>query len=405
MNILFVTHNGFSTNSGVHVVNLANAVAELGADVAVAVPEGDDTQPEGAVNFTPVTYQSAMELRYRDGQGADLLHAWTPRQHVARITRNLSSAHACSYVVHLEDNEHAIAAAHLGLSIAQLRARAAAEPDFAVPGYLAQPQDMQAFLNGSVGVTVLTKRLFEFKRTTIPGSEIWPAAENDLFFPRRADPALRAELGIPADTNILVYNGNVHPANVNEVRSLYLAIGALARGGTEIVLVRLGTDNAPVLTPELSDIARLIVKVPFQPRERIAHYLALADVLVQPGRVDDFNSYRFPSKLPEFFAMGRPVILPATNIGLAIKPDVEGILLQRGDALEMAGAIKRVLADRQLSDRLAAGGRRFYERMFDWKKSGAESDAVLRPSCDTSQVRRPEQRHRAAASGEALCRL
>ena len=81
INILFVTHNGFSTNSGVGVVNLANAVAELGADVAVAVPEGDDTQPEGAVNFTPVTYQSAMELGYRDGQGADLLHAWIPRQH------------------------------------------------------------------------------------------------------------------------------------------------------------------------------------------------------------------------------------------------------------------------------------------------------------------------------------
>ena len=90
-----------------------------------------------------------------------------------------------------------------------------------------------------------------------------------IYFSQGGDGGLRAELGIPADTNILVYNGNVHPANVNEVRSLYLAIGALARGGTEIVLVRLGTDNAPVLTPELSDIARLIVKVPFQPRERL----------------------------------------------------------------------------------------------------------------------------------------
>jgi glycosyltransferase involved in cell wall biosynthesis len=404
MNILFINHNGFSTNSAVHVVNLANAVAELGADVAVAVPEGDDTQPAGAVKFKPVTYRSAMELRYRDGQGADLLHAWTPRQHVARITRNLSSEHACPYVVHLEDNEHAIAAAYLGLSVAQLRARAAAEPHFTVPDYLAQPQDMQAFLSGSVGVTVLMKSLLEFKPTAIPGLEIWPAAENDLFYPRPADLVLRAELGIAVDTNILVYNGNVHPANVDEVRSLYLAIGALARCGTDIVLVRLGTDHVPVLTAELNDIARLVIKVPFQPRERVSHYLALADVLVQPGRVDDFNAYRFPSKLPEFFAMGRPVILPATNVGLAIEADEEGLLLQRGDALDIAKAIKRVLADRQLSNRLAEGGRRFYDRMLDWKKSGVSLKQFY-DRLAAIPVRRSEQRRRVAPSGKTLYRL
>jgi hypothetical protein len=42
--------------------------------------------------------------------------------------------------------------------------------------------------------------------------------------------------------------------------------------------------------------------------------LALADLLVQPGKPDAFNDYRFPSKLPEFLSVGRPVILPDTNI-------------------------------------------------------------------------------------------
>jgi glycosyltransferase involved in cell wall biosynthesis len=371
MNILFVNHNGFSSNSAVHVMNLANAIAELGADVAVAVPEGDDTQPAGAVRFKPITYQAAMGLRYQGGQGPDFIHAWTPRQHVARITRALSSAHGCPYIVHLEDNEHAITAANLGLSVAQLRALAAAQPHFAVPDHLAQPQDMQAFLNGSVGVTVLMDRLLEFKPPALPGVVIWPAAENELFYPRTADLALRAQLGIPKHAKVLVYHGNVHLANVGEVRSLYLAIGALERQGVDIVLVRLGADDVPVLPPEMGSIARLVIKVPFQPREQISRYLALADVLVQPGRVDDFNAYRFPSKLPEFFAMGRPVILPATNVGLVLQQDEEGLLLRRGDALETAMAIKRVLEDRQLSDRTAAGGRRFYERMLDWKKSGS----------------------------------
>ena len=53
-------------------------------------------------------------------------------------------------------------------------------------------------------------------------------------------------------------------------------------------------------------------------RRRLAEipgYLALADAFVQPGAPDDFNRYRLPSKLPEFLAMGRPVILPHCNIG------------------------------------------------------------------------------------------
>ena len=47
----------------------------------------------------------------------------------------------------------------------------------------------------------------------------------------------------------------------------------------------------------------------------IPGYLALADAFVQPGGPDDFNRYRLPSKLPEFLAMGRPVMLPHCNIG------------------------------------------------------------------------------------------
>jgi glycosyltransferase involved in cell wall biosynthesis len=371
MNVLLVGHNGFSTNSGIQLTNLANTVGDLGADIAVAVPEGDDIQPTGVVSFKPVTYRSALRLRFRDGQRADLIHAWTPRQLVARLTRRLAAAHGCPYVVHLEDNEHVVAAAYLGLSVPQLLARAASDKHFAVPDYLAQPRDMQAFMDGSVGVTALIDRLLEFKPPALPGLEIWPAAENELFYPKPSDPALRAALGLAADAKVLVYHGNVHPANVDEVRSLYLAVGALFRAGMNIVLVRLGKDHLPVLPPELSEIERRVIKVPFQPRDAISNYLALADVLVQPGRVDDFNAYRFPSKLPEFFAMRRPVILPATNVGLAIRPNEEGLLLQRGDALEIGLAIRLVLSDQQLSNRLAEGGRAFYERALDWQKSGA----------------------------------
>jgi len=370
MNLLFINHNGFSSNSGIHVVNLANALVDMGVDVAVAVPDGADAlPPPGRVAFKPLTWQSAESFRFSDRLGADLIHAWTPRQHVAAITRSISAAHKCSYLVHLEDNEHAVTAAFLGLSTNQLLARTVEDPAFVIPGSLADPRDMQRLLEEAVGVTALVDRLLEFKPPRIPGLEISPAAEGAIFRPQPPDDALRATLGLSAQTKVLVYHGNSHPANVAEMRSLYLAVAALARRGLDIVLLRLGADHAEVVPAALGELDQYVVKVPFQPRERLPLYLALADVFVQPGRIDEFNAFRFPSKLPEFFAMGRPVILPATNVGLRIKDGEEGVLLHQGDALEIANAVERVITNPELSGRLAEGARRFYERELDWKKS------------------------------------
>ena len=373
MNVLFVSYGGFASNGAAHIINLANVLADAGVETAVAVPRGlKELRLAGSALFRPLTHESAVSVRFADGRGPDLIHAWTPRRAVAQVTRRLAEAHDCPYVVHLEDNEHVISAAFLGMPVEALLARSAAGNSFDVPPELSHPADMRRFLEAAAGVTVLVDRLFEFKPSRIPGLEIWPAAEDDLFKPQEPDPILRSELGIPDDGHLLVYHGNVHAANAAEVRSLYLALGALCRRGVKVFLVRLGADYAKLLPAELAEIERVAVKVPFQPRSEIPRYLALAEMFVQPGRSDPFNEYRFPSKLPEFFAMGRPVVLPAANVGLHVKHEEEALVLRRGDALEIADAICRVIADDGLARRLGAGGRAFYERTMSWKKSATK---------------------------------
>jgi glycosyltransferase involved in cell wall biosynthesis len=370
MNVLFVSYGGFASNGAAHIINLANVLAGAGVGTAVAVPRGlKELRLVGTALFQPLTHESAVRARFADGRGPDVIHAWTPRQGVAQVTRRLAEAHDCPYIVHLEDNEYVISAAFLGIPVEELLARSAADNHFSVPAELSHPADMRRFLEAAAGVTVLVDRLLEFKPSHIPGLEIWPAAEDELFRPQEPDPVLRSELGIPDDAHLLVYHGNVHAANVAEVRSLYLALGALCRTGLKVALVRLGADHAELLPAELAEIQRIAVKVPFQPRSEIPRYLALAEMFVQPGRSDPFNDYRFPSKLPEFFAMGRPVILPAANVGLQVKHEEEALVLGRGDALEIADAIRRVIAERGLAERLGAGGRAFYERTMSWKKS------------------------------------
>ena len=76
--------------------------------------------------------------------------------------------------------------------------------------------------------------------------------------------------------------------------------------------------------------------------------LAAADILVQPGRSNPYNDYRFPSKLPDFLASGRPVVLPRTNIGLHLRDGAEALILERCDAAESSEKVALLAANPEL---------------------------------------------------------
>jgi glycosyltransferase involved in cell wall biosynthesis len=99
--------------------------------------------------------------------------------------------------------------------------------------------------------------------------------------------------------------------------------------------------------------------------------LALADFFVQPGWDDPFNHYRLPSKLPEFFALGRPVILPRTNLGEQVRHGVDAWVLDRADAAGIVGAVNALRADPALAARLGTGAADFAARHFSWSRSAA----------------------------------
>jgi glycosyltransferase involved in cell wall biosynthesis len=103
--------------------------------------------------------------------------------------------------------------------------------------------------------------------------------------------------------------------------------------------------------------------------DQIPAILAAADFLVQPGRPGTFNDYRVPSKLPEFFSAARPVILPATNLGLQVRHGEEAWVLPKADAVSIADAIRRLRSNADLRQRLSQGGRQFLERRPTWAQN------------------------------------
>ena len=167
------------------------------------------------------------------------------------------------------------------------------------------------------------------------------------------------------------------------MRTLWGAVAQLRSAGKPVVLVKSGWGSTQIVSfPALGEGLRDLGWVP---RHRIPELLAAADVLVQPGGPGPFNDYRFPSKLPEFLASGRPVILPRTNLGLLLRDGEEALLLDRGDATEIAAAVSRLVESPALRDQLGNAGRDFALRELRWARS---VDAVQRLYDHVARARR-----------------
>lgn len=368
-NILFVLYHDFSANSAVHVHNFANQLAALGHSAAVAIPEGRDNGGGlGEQNYSVHRFpqvEGDWKRLFPDGRSPDVVHAWTPRENVRLFCEKLAGFCAFSLIVHLEDNEELILEVNLGTSFEKLARSRSVE----IPGNLSHPRNYRAFIASAAGVTLIMDRLDRFVPAEMPKLVLWPGADEQLFFPRPRHPDLLAELGLSDETVILCYTGNVHSANARDVRSLYLAAAILDREGIPARLIRTGRDFTPFLGPDEGWAHKTSIELGYVDYREIPAILSLADVLVQPGADNAFNEFRLPGKLPEFFAMGRPVIIPHSNVGRFVRDGEEALVLPKVDALGIVDAIRHLRANKPLADRLAAGATEFCRKHFNWKNN------------------------------------
>ncbi|MBI5689414.1 MAG: glycosyltransferase [Verrucomicrobia bacterium] len=376
MNILFVNYGDFTTNSLNHIGGFANTLCAAGHACIVAVPHRKETlQHLAQPLFIAATYDELLERPrlFPDGRAAEVIHAWTPRECVRKFTlayqRAAGSAapgEPARLLVHLEDNEHFLLETYTGRPLADLRAAGAAELDALLNDSLPHPVRSDTFLRLADGVTHIIDRLAEFAPPGTPTHLLFPGVDFTLYQPRPADAALRAELGLAPEERVIVFTGSNTFANEPEMRELYLAVALLNQRGQLTRLVRTGFNSPRFLEGLSDDVKRHVLDLGFVPKARLPHLLALADVLVQPGRPGPFNDYRLPSKLPEFLASGRPVILPPSNLASLMQDGQEAVFLPAtGTPSDIADACARLFANPSLCASLGANAAGFARQLFD----------------------------------------
>jgi len=370
VNILFVNYGDFTSNSLNHIAGFANALSAAGHACVVAVPTGKTTI--SAVRdplFIPATYDELLAKPglFPDARPADLIHAWTPREGIRKFVLAYQRALAtpARVLIHLEDNERYLIEAYTGQPFATLRTASPDETDRWLVDGLPHPLRHDSFLRVADGVTHIIERLKEHIPAGVPTQLLPPPVDFNLYKPSAPSATLRQELGLRREEKVIVFTGSNTFANEPEMRELYLAVALLNQRGTPTRLIRTGFNSPTFLASLALDTTAFVLDLGFVAKSRLPELLALADVLVQPGRAGSFNDYRLPSKLPEFLAAGKPVILPPTNLALLMQDGREAVFSKTGSPAEIADLCQSLFTDAKRCALLGQNAAAFARAHFD----------------------------------------
>ncbi|MGI9245036.1 MAG: glycosyltransferase family 4 protein [Verrucomicrobiales bacterium] len=381
MNLLFVNYGDWDNNSGLQIQSLARALAPLGYDARVVVPKIREESPASAApGAAAVHHREVLKIGagFADGRPADVIHAWTPREVVRKFCRAYLEIHpGTPVVVHLEDNEELLLTRFLGRPVDSLPRDESGRLDasFLVPG-LIHPDLAKPFLESAAAVTAIHRSLFDMPLAVEGCHELVPVIHADDYSQSDSSANLRHRFGVGPDEKVVVYVGNDHFANREDVRTLYAAVHALNQRGSSWRLFRTGKIDEATYEGLPFDRDDFETRFGLVPREDLVDILHVADIFVQPGKDDDFNRFRLPAKIPEFLSVGRPTILPRSNIGNELDHGVEALITTEGTAEEIMHHCLLIAGDPELARKLGERGQAFARDRFAPEVVAGSADAI-----------------------------
>jgi glycosyltransferase involved in cell wall biosynthesis len=129
---------------------------------------------------------------------------------------------------------------------------------------------------------------------------------------------------------------------------------------------------------------------PYQPRERLAASLSVADVHLISLK-PELEGFIVPSKYYGIAAAGRPAIFigdPDGEIARIIRRSATGFVVREGDGTGLAEAILLLAGDRALAARQGERARKMFESEFGLSRAVTAWESLI---CKVSQARDPKQ--------------
>lgn len=199
--------------------------------------------------------------------------------------------------------------------------------------------------------------------------KITPGLDATGFFPETADPALRQQYGIKKDEIVLMTVARLVPRKGHA--RILRALAALAPDLPPYKYVIVGRGAMESELKELADHLGLKEKTVFAgfvKDDQLNHHYNLADVVAMPNTEEEGDIEGFGMVFLEANAAGKPVIGGRSGgTAEAVADGKSGFLVSGDDEFELHTALRQLLSDRSLRERMGAVGLRRAREEFDWE--------------------------------------
>ena len=165
--------------------------------------------------------------------------------------------------------------------------------------------------------------------------------------------------GLPLDRPIITYSGTL--GLKHDPQLIIQAAEANREACFLVVAAGMGADILP------DGIYENLKKLPLQPFEEFPGVLAASDILIAMIE-PEAGSFSVPSKVLSYLCAGKPTVLSAPRDNLAAKIVVEsgaGIVVDPGNGDGFVAAIRSLLGDSDMRERMGLAGRAYAETHFD----------------------------------------
>ena len=209
-----------------------------------------------------------------------------------------------------------------------------------------------------------------------------PIVDLDLF---QRHPAMAAEFrsrwGI-GDAIVISYLGTFW--HVEGISVLLRAASKLVRAGEKFKLVISGMAHDALDCDDVSGLIRefnlqnTVIETGWLQTNDVLAAMSAADVLVVPKKDDIANMAGMPAKLAEYLAMGRAVVVSRVgDMPLYLNDHEDSLLCEPGDADSLAGALRQLIHDVSMRNKLANNARLAASRHFDYRQVAARLESAM----------------------------
>lgn len=191
-----------------------------------------------------------------------------------------------------------------------------------------------------------------YRRLPIPEEKLLVAHNGfdpAVMQPRLSKQAARRMLELPQDRPIVVYAGRLN------ARKGLDQVTAMAVQAPETLFLLVGAEGDDAVRKAAVGVANIRL-APWQTPEALTPWLYAADALLIPPSLDPlrrFKSTVLPLKLFRYLAAGRPILAPhSPDTAELLRDGHNALLVDAGDPAAAGAALRRLLGDRALSERL-----------------------------------------------------